>query len=108
MYLAGVERPSPAGATVVLVDDGLATGTTARAALTALRARGPARLVLAVPVAPAETVRALRSLVDEVVCLQQPAFFGGVGRHYADFHQVGDDEVIAALRVHGARAARLA
>jgi putative phosphoribosyl transferase len=97
-YLAGTTRPTLTGATVLLVDDGLATGTTARAALAALRSRRPARVVLAVPVAPADTLSALRPLVDGIVCLRVPEFFGGVGCHYADFHQVGDDEVIADLR----------
>jgi putative phosphoribosyl transferase len=85
------------GATVIVVDDGVATGTTVRAALKALRRRRPARIVLAVPVAPAETVAALRSEADEVVCLHQPEPFHAIGLHYDDFHQVGDDEVLAAL-----------
>lgn len=97
VYL-GDASPIPVdGRTVVLVDDGLATGSTVRAALQALRSRRPARIVLAVPVAPAETVVSLRSLVDELVCLQEPAIFHGVGAHYDDFHQVSDAEVIALL-----------
>lgn len=85
------------GATVVLVDDGLATGTTVRAAIKALRRRKPARLVLAVPVGPADTVAALSQEADEVVCLVQPEPFHAIGLHYADFHQVPDEEVLAAL-----------
>ncbi len=88
-----------AGATVVLVDDGIATGTTVRAALQALRRRGPARVVLAVPVAPPETLARLREDVDEVVCLAQPTPFAAVGCHYVDFGQVGDDEVRSSLAV---------
>ncbi len=97
VYLHGASRVPVAGRTVVLVDDGIATGTTVRAALKALRARRPARIVLAVPVAPPDTVLELRPLVEEIVCLQQPLHFGGVGAHYEDFHQVSDEEVVALL-----------
>ena len=97
LYLKGRTRPALQGATVVVVDDGIATGTTARAALQALRRRQPGRLVLAVPVAPADTVARLRAEVDELVCLATPEPFRAVGLHYRDFHQVDDDEVIAAL-----------
>ena len=76
-----------------------------RAALKALRLRHPRRLVLAVPVAPADTLAALRSEVDEIVCLEQPFPFHAIGNHYADFHQVGDDEVIEALDAAQRRAA---
>jgi putative phosphoribosyl transferase len=106
LYLRGAAREPLAGRTVILVDDGLATGATVRAALQALRRRNPASVVLAVPVGPADTVQALRASVDDLVCLQQPTFFGGVGEHYADFHQVGDAEVIASL--DGARRAATA
>jgi putative phosphoribosyl transferase len=98
MYMQGREPLSVTGATVIVVDDGLATGTTARAALKALRRRKPARLILAIPVAPRETVAALRSEVDLLVCLAEPAPFHAIGLHYLDFHQVNDDEVLAALR----------
>jgi putative phosphoribosyl transferase len=80
-----------------VVDDGIATGTTMRAALRALRRRRPARLVLAVPVAPHDTVEMLRSEVDEIVCLAEPFPFRAIGLHYDDFHQVSDNEVLAAL-----------
>lgn len=97
-YLGG-RAPLPVqGHTVILVDDGLATGTSARAALKSLRQRRPARLVLAVPVAPGDTVAALRSEVDELVCPQVPAHFHAVGAHYVDFDQVSDTEVIRALQ----------
>jgi putative phosphoribosyl transferase len=86
------------GRTVVLVDDGIATGTTVRAALRALRRRGPARLVLAVPVAPADTLQALSAEVDAIVCLVSPQRFRAVGEHYVDFSQVEDAQVIAALQ----------
>jgi putative phosphoribosyl transferase len=97
VYLRG-RAPLPlAGATAVVVDDGIATGTTVRAALKALRRRQPARLVLAVPVAPHDTVLALRGEVDDLVCLAEPEPFHAIGLHYVDFHQVSDDEVMAAL-----------
>jgi len=85
------------GATVVVVDDGIATGTTMRAALKALRRRGAGFVVLAVPVAPHDTLIALAAEVDRVICLAEPSPFRAIGLHYGDFHQVGDDEVIAAL-----------
>lgn len=96
-YLAGRSPIDPAGRDVVVVDDGIATGATARAALHALRRRGAARLVLATPVAPAETLRALRAEADEIICLSEPAPFYGVGLFYRDFHQLTDDEVIGLL-----------
>lgn len=96
-YLAG-RAPTPLqDATVIVVDDGLATGTTVRAALQGLRHRHPARVVLAVPVAPPDTVAALRAEGHEVVCLAQPEPFYAIGLHYRDFHQLADDEVVAAL-----------
>jgi putative phosphoribosyl transferase len=85
------------GATVIVVDDGIATGTTVRAALEAVRRRGAARIVLAVPVAPHDTLMTLRREVDRIVCLAEPEPFRAVGEHYDDFHQVSDDEVIATL-----------
>jgi putative phosphoribosyl transferase len=98
LYLGGRAPLVVQGATAIVVDDGIATGTTVRAALKALRRRQPAHLVLAVPVAPPDTVRALRAEVDELVCLAEPEPFHAVGAHYERFHQVDDDEVLAALR----------
>jgi len=80
-----------------VIDDGVATGATMRAALRALRRRQPKRLVLATPVAPADTLAGLRHETDEVVCLETPAPFGAIGAFYADFAQVGDEEVIGLL-----------
>jgi putative phosphoribosyl transferase len=97
VYLRGRTPIDVEGATVIVVDDGIATGTTVRAALKALRRRHPARLVLAVPVAPSDTLAALRAEVDDIVCLAEPFPFHAIGLHYVDFHQVGDNEVLAAL-----------
>ena len=97
LYLRGRGPVPLAGKSVVLVDDGIATGTTVRAALKALQRSNAACLVLAVPVAPADTAAQLRAEVDDLVCLSQPEFFHAVGAHYRDFHQIEDDEVIALL-----------
>ena len=98
LYLQG-RAPLPVeGRTAVLIDDGIATGTTMRAAIKLLRKRRPARIVLAVPVAPAEEAAQLRAEVDDFVCLATPAWFGSVGAHYRDFDQTSDDEVVALRR----------
>lgn len=86
-----------AGRVAVIVDDGLATGASAHAALLAVRARGPAAVVLAVPVAPRSTLVQLDGIADHVMCAAAPRRFTAVGRHYTDFHQVTDAEVRAAL-----------
>jgi len=86
-----------AGRTAILVDDGIATGATMRVALQAVRHRGPARLVLAVPVAPPDTLTALRTEVDEAVSLETPVELGAIGFYYRDFHQMSDDEVTDLL-----------
>ena len=100
LYVGSRRRAPIAGRTVVVVDDGIATGATARAALEALRARGPARLILATPVAPPETVSLLQGFADEVVCLKTPEPFGAIGYFYEDFRQVDDAEVIDLLARH--------
>ena len=97
IYLKGRKPVDLAGRTAIIVDDGIATGATLRAALVALRRRSPMQLVLAVPVAPAETLAKLRPLLDETICLSTPDPFLSIGTHYLDFHQVSDDEVLAAL-----------
>jgi putative phosphoribosyl transferase len=96
-YLGSRMQPVLAGATAVVVDDGIATGATMRAALAALRKTGLRRLVLAVPVAPPDAVEALRTEVDELVCLETPEPFIAVGAHYTDFRPISDEEVIDLL-----------
>jgi len=97
VYVAGRAAEDVRGRHVVLVDDGLATGTTARAAILALRRNAPASITLAVPVAPADTALELGPLVDAIVCLAMPEPFHAIGCHYDDFHQLSDEEVMAAL-----------
>jgi predicted phosphoribosyltransferase len=94
------ERPPPdlTGRTVILVDDGLATGATMLAAIRAVRQQRPARVVVAVPVAPQEVCEALRREADDLACLLTPAVFRSVGTWYDDFSQTSDDEVRALLR----------
>jgi putative phosphoribosyl transferase len=97
LYRGGLPFPRINGLTVLLVDDGLATGATFEAAVLALRELKPKRLVGAVPVAPAETVARLRAELDELVVLEVPPFFTAVGQAYADFRQVEDAEVLRLL-----------
>ncbi len=89
------DRPPPpiAGRTVILVDDGLATGATMRAAVASVRKQAPARLVVAVPVGSPQACDALRGEADEVMCLQEPEYFGAVGTWYEHFEQTEDSEV---------------
>ncbi|WP_345049128.1 phosphoribosyltransferase, partial [Streptomyces rameus] len=97
-YRGEAPRVSVAGRTALVVDDGVATGSTARAACRITRARGAARIVLAVPVAPRDFARRLGADADELVCLDTPWDFAAVGQFYADFTQVDDEEVTACLR----------
>jgi putative phosphoribosyl transferase len=107
-YLQGRASVPVEGRTVILVDDGIATGASVRAALKALRRRNPRALVLAVPVAPFEAIDELRKMVDEVVCLRMPEPFVAIGLHYVDFHQVSDPEVIELLAGSRAEVAPIA
>ncbi len=94
----GDRRPiDVAGCTAIVVDDGIATGATMRVALRSIRRRKPARLVLAVPVAPPDTLKELREEVDETICLDTPADFSAVGQFYERFPQLRDEEVTALL-----------
>jgi predicted phosphoribosyltransferase len=93
LYRGTRPRPQVAGLPIILVDDGLATGASMRAALTALRRSQPKQLVAAVPVAPPETCEALKAVADAVIATLTPSAFGGVGRWYHDFTQTTDEEV---------------
>jgi len=86
------------GRVVILVDDGLATGYTARAAIELIRRRGASRIVLAVPVAPEDSVATMGRVADEIVVLQKPAWFLSIGENYQDFRQTSDAEVVACLQ----------
>ncbi len=98
LYFGARPRVALAGRTAIIVDDGIATGATVRAALRAVRRAEPAALVLAVPVAPKDTLEMLKAEVDDIVCLAAPAAFGALSLYYDDFAQVDDDEVAALLR----------
>ena len=96
-YRPGQPPLDVAGRVVVVVDDGLATGATMRAAVTALRAQSPRRIVVAVPVGARETCEELAGEADEVVCARMPASFRAVGQWYDDFSQTTDDDIRALL-----------
>ena len=97
-YLGDRPQPEVKGATAIVVDDGIATGATVRAALEVLRKQGAAKVVLAVPVAPEDAVAEFKPRVDELVCLQTPEPYIAVGAHYASFPQTSDAEVVELLR----------
>ena len=97
-YLGNRQRAEISGHTAIVIDDGIATGATIRAALRATRMRSPKKLVLAVPVAPTSTVAELRSEADDLICLEDHELFGAIGVYYADFGQVSDGEVIEILK----------
>jgi len=99
-YLGDRPHPQIAGRTVIVVDDGIATGATTRAALQATRMRKPSKLVLAIPVAPTATLKDLRGEADDIVCLEDYEEFGAIGLFYSDFRQVSDTEVIEILARH--------
>ena len=97
-YIGERARAEIAGQVVIVIDDGIATGATTRAALQAIRKRKPKELVLAVPVAPPDTIKELRKEADALVCLETPEIFGAIGYFYRDFRQVSDQEVVEILK----------
>jgi putative phosphoribosyl transferase len=103
LYLGDRPHPQITDRVVIVVDDGVATGATTRAALQAIRIRKPSKLVLAVPVAPTDTLEKLRGEADEVVCLEDYENFGAIGLFYSDFSQVSDTEVTETLSRHPAK-----
>jgi putative phosphoribosyl transferase len=96
-YLGSRPRLSIEGKVVILVDDGVATGATIRAAIASIRKRNPALIVLAIPVGPLDTVEELRREADEVICLMTPEPFYAIGQFYRSFEQTSDEEVIQIL-----------
>ena len=109
-YRGDRRMPEMEGKTVILVDDGIATGFTVEAGIQYLRRQPAKKLVLAVPVAPRDTIERLRPQVDEIVCLQIPSEFYAVGQFYRDFSQTTDQEVIEILKgfdIEGDKAEKL-
>jgi len=104
LYLGNRPHPEVTGQTVIIVDDGIATGATIRVALRAIRMRKPRKLILAVPVAPTQSLDELRTEADEIVCLEDYDDFGAIGLYYSDFRQISDAEVIKLLEQHPVKA----
>jgi len=100
VYLGDRQPLSTVGKTVILVDDGAATGTTMKVAIRAIRRRSPREIVVALPVAPPDTMTELEREANRIVCLSQPARFLALGYHYHDFPQLSDEEVLRLLREH--------
>jgi putative phosphoribosyl transferase len=98
LYRKGKSLPNLEGKTIILVDDGVATGATIKAAITTLRAEKLNKLIVALPVAPPEVADELQQVVDEFICIETPLDFMAVGAHYADFTQVSDEEVVELLQ----------
>lgn len=103
VYRSGRPSPSTTDKTVVLVDDGAATGTTIKVAIRALQRRSPREIVVALPVAPPDVVLDLAREANRVVCLSQPVRFFALGHHYHDFPQLSDEEVVNTLRTYASR-----
>lgn len=97
LYRKGKTVSGLEGKTIILVDDGVATGATVKAAIMTLRKERISRLVLALPVGPTDTVNELKGMVDELICIEIPEAFYAVGAHYSDFTQVEDEEVVEML-----------
>jgi putative phosphoribosyl transferase len=100
LYLGGRDRISVKDRVAIVIDDGIATGATTRAALRAIRMRQPKKLILAVPVGPTDTIEAMRREADDVLCLEIYENFSAIGAFYDDFRQTTDQEVVAILAKH--------
>lgn len=98
-YRKGMPPLAIEGKTAIVVDDGLATGVTAKAAIMAIKQMSPHKIILAVPVSPKHTANYFRKIVDELICLNEPEYFYAVGAFYSDFAQVEDEEVIKLLEI---------
>ena len=96
-FLQGQSQPSIEGKTVIIIDDGIATGLTMRVSVLMLRRQNPKKIIVAVPVAPPSSVKMIRQVADEVVVLQTPSDFSGVGQFYEDFSEVTDEEVMRLM-----------
>ena len=101
LYFRGRTAIDVQGREAVLVDDGIATGASFKAAIGAVRRRAPSRVIAAIPVAPHEGIEELKTLADDVVCLFAPIWFLSIGGYYDDFHQLTDQEVMDALKRAG-------
>jgi putative phosphoribosyl transferase len=108
LYLMDRPRAPISGRSAIIVDDGIATGTTVRAVIKALRLKQPRSILLAVPVAPKEAIAALRGETDDIICLETPQPFWGISLHYIDFHQIPDEEVIRILEAQEPKEAKKA
>ncbi len=97
MYMGSIEKSDLEDKVAILVDDGLATGSTAKAAIKLVRSMKPRKLIVALPVGPENTVATLGDMVDDVICLETPANFFAVGQVYEDFEQVTDNEVVEII-----------
>lgn len=100
LYSGLFARTNPKDRTVIIVDDGVATGASMEVAIEALRKQGAKQVIVAVPVAPAETISKLRGLADDVICVDTPESFWSVGEHYQDFPQLTDADVMETLNQH--------
>jgi putative phosphoribosyl transferase len=98
LYRQDTAYPEVKGMDVIVVDDGIATGSTMKAALVSLKNRGAASVTVAVPVGPPSTIEELEKIADQVICLHTPEFFQAIGQFYSDFSQTEDKEVIELLR----------
>ncbi|MBY0501677.1 MAG: phosphoribosyltransferase [Alphaproteobacteria bacterium] len=98
LYRGNEDHPTLADKTVILIDDGIATGVTTHVAIQAIKQHKPKKLILAVPVGPKETIAILEKQVDDLICLEMPSHFFAVGSYYVNFPQVSDEEVITLLK----------